>query len=285
MDYTISPLKLEAFKQYCIDQEKSEATIQKYVYNLKNFSRYLKDRAFSKANLIAYRAEQRNHYKAKTVNGRICAINAYLTFINRQELKLKLLSIQHQVFADVHREMTKRDYKRLVEAAKTLPHSRLYYLIQTLGATGIRVSELRFITVAAVRRGIVDISMKGKERTIIIPRALCALLKKYIAEQKIKKGPLFITRSGRPVDRSNVHHALKKLCTKAKVDPQKVFPHNFRHLFARCFYAVHKDIGRLADLLGHSSIETTRIYIAVSSQRFDKIFLKMKMIDQSAQGL
>ncbi|MDD2414839.1 MAG: tyrosine-type recombinase/integrase, partial [Eubacteriaceae bacterium] len=161
----------------------------------------------------------------------------------------------------------------------------LNYLIQTLGATGIRVSELRFITVAAVRRGIVDISMKGKERTIIIPRALCVLLKKYIGEQKIKKGPLFITRSGRPVDRSNVHHALKKLCTKAKVDPQKVFPHNFRHLFARCFYAVHKDIGRLADLLGHSSIETTRIYIAVSSQRFDKIFLKMKMIDQSAQGL
>lgn len=278
MECILNDSTIDEFGQWLREKEKSEATVAKYVHNVRDLSRYLAGAPVTKMALIDYRARQREQYKAKTVNGRVSAINAYLTFMGKGELKVKLFRIQHQLFAESQKELTKAEYKRLVLAAGKKKNKRLYYIIQTLGATGIRVSELAYITVDAVEAGMADISMKGKERTILISKKLKQLLTTWIKQEAIQSGPVFVTRNGRPVNRSNICHEMKKLCHAAEVDPVKVFPHNLRHLFVRCFYSINKDIGRLADILGHSCIETTRIYISVSSHQFEKIFSDMNMV-------
>ena len=266
------------FEQTLKEQEKSAATVEKYVREIRAFAFFLEGRCLSKLLLIEYRDRLREKKKAQTVNGYISAINAYLEFARRKDLKMKLLRVQRRSFLDESRELTQDEYKRLLNAAQSMNNERLYYLMLTLCGTGIRVGELKHITVEAVRRGSADISMKGKFRTILIPKELRKRLLSYAERIRVKNGCIFRTKSGRPLDRSNIGHEMKKLCRIAAVDPEKVFPHNFRHLFARSFYAIEKNRAHLADILGHSSVETTRIYVAVSAREQERILEKMSLI-------
>ena len=185
--------------------------------------------------------------------------NSFFHFMDRYDLKVKSLKIQKQIFLSTEKELTKIEYLRLLEAAKQ-KNQRLYLLMQTICSTGIRVSEVRFVTVESVARGVAQINCKGKHRQVFLPKQLCQILKQYIKEQKIKSGAVFVTKNGNPLDRSNIGSDMKKLCGAAGVSKKKVFPHNLRHLFARTYYSLQKDIVRLADILGHSSVNTTRIY-------------------------
>lgn len=205
-------------------------------------------------------------YVPTSVNAAISSLNSFFVFCELYDLRVKNLKIQRQVFASQDTELTKKEYERLLKAAKVKHDRRLSLLMQTICSTGIRVSELRFITVESVSHCRADIRCKGKNRTVFLPSALCKLLKQYLKETKIKSGPVFQTKSGRPMDRSNIWSEMKKLCRVAGVSEKKVFPHNLRHLFARTYYTQQKDVVRLADILGHSSVNTTRIYTKESGE-------------------
>ena len=196
-----------------------------------------------------------------TINGALVAVNQFFKFLGWQECVVKGLRIQRKLFRDDRRELTRNEYERLLAAAHGLGRERLALLMETICATGIRVSEVRYITVEAVASGRAEISLKGKLRTILIPGKLCRKLKKYVKQQKIASGEVFLTRSGKRMSRKQIWAKMKAVCRKAEVAPSKVFPHNLRHLFARIFYQVCRDVVKLADVLGHSSIETTRIYL------------------------
>lgn len=278
MDRTITEKGIEKFEKHLIFQEKAEATVKKYVLAVRKLSSFLKEKELTKERLIAWRNSMERSLKAATVNGILSAVNAWLAFTGKNELKVKLLKVQRQVFISEERELGVSDYKRLLKAAGEAGKERLYMVMLTLAGTGIRISELKFITVENIRAGRADIHMKGKCRTILLPKKLRKKLLKYAGKMKIVSGILFRTKSGRPLDRSNICHELKKICTQAGVKPSKVFPHNFRHLFARTFYAMEKDLSHLADILGHSSIETTRIYVAASMEVHEKMLEKMDLI-------
>ena len=208
----------------------------------------------------------------------LSSINAFFAFMGWYDLKVKTLKIQRRIFADQSKELTKSEYERLLLAAKNKQNARLYYLIQTIASTGLRVSEIKYVTCEAVRQGQAMIRCKGKIRQIFLPKKLCKMLKQYMKSRNIKSGPVFITRNGRPLDRCAIWKMLKDLCESAGVSKDKVFPHNFRHLFARTFYSLQKDIVRLADLLGHSSIETTRIYTLESGKEHLKQLQKLDLL-------
>lgn len=193
-------------------------------------------------------------------------------------MKIKTLKIQRRIFADKSKELTKVEYERLLTAAKNKKNERLYYLIQTIAGTGLRVSEVKYVTCEAVKQGQAVINCKGKIRQIFLPKKLCEMLKKYTKRQNIKSGSIFISKTGKPLDRSNIWKMLKGLCETAGVSKDKVFPHNFRHLFARTFYGLQKDIVRLADILGHSSIETTRIYTMESGAEHRKQLQRLGLL-------
>ena len=199
-------------------------------------------------------------YAPRSVNSVISSLNAFFMFAEWYELKIKTLKIQKQIFADKKRELEKSEYEKLLTAAKDKKNERLYYLMQTIASTGLRVSEIRYVTVDAVKNGEAVINCKGKIRQVFLPKKLCVMLKSYVKSQGIKSGSVFVSKNGNPLNRCNIWKMLKLLCESANVDKSKVFPHNFRHLFARTFYSLQKDIVRLADILGHSSINTTRIY-------------------------
>ncbi len=255
---TITQETLAVYKAYLINDEKSEATVEKYVRDVSVFSNWLGERALEKEAVMLYKAELAENYAVASVNAAISSLNSFFSFICRSDLKIKTLKIQKQIFASDKKELTKSEYERLLMAANK--NKRLYLLMQTICSTGIRVSELKYITAEAVETGRANIKCKGKIRTVFLPLKLCKLLKQYIKEQKITGGPVFITKNGKPLDRSNIWSSMKRLCKDAGVLKEKVFPHNLRHLFARTYYSMQKDIVRLADILGHSSINTTRIY-------------------------
>ena len=225
-----------------------------------DFQIWSADQYLSKTIVLAYKAYLCEHYAPASVNAAISSLNSFFNYMEWFDLRVKNLKIQKQIFASTDKELTKAEYDRLLQAAKQKKNERLYLLIQTICSTGIRVSEVRYVTVEAVARGIAEINCKGKRRQVFLPKQLCQILKQYIKEQKIKSGAVFVTKNGNPLDRSNVWSDMKKLCKAANVSEKKVFSHNLRHLFARTFYSLQKDIVRLADVLGHSSINTTRIY-------------------------
>ena len=245
------------FEQYLKEEEKSEATIEKYLRDVRTFAEYLAGRPIEKAEIISYKEYLTNHYAPASVNSMLVALNGFLRFSGLSSYCVKILKIQRQIFYEENKELTKEEYRRLVRAAE---HTQLSYVIQTICGTGIRVSELRYITVEAVRAGKAVVNCKNKTRVIFIPAPLQKLLNKYIKKSGIQAGSVFVGKNGKPLDRSSIWRRMKALCAKAGVSPIKVFPHNLRHLFARTFYSIEKDIVRLADLLGHSSINTTRIY-------------------------
>lgn len=250
--------QVEEFREYLISEEKTAATIEKYLRDVRIFLKWLGRRSLEKALVLEYKSMLCERYAPASVNAAISSLNSFFSYINRYDCRVKALKIQRQIFSSSDRELTKVEYERLLSAARK--KRRLYLLMQTICSTGIRVSEVRYITAAAVKSGYALIDGKGKLRKVFLPKRLCKMLNTYIKRQGISSGAVFITKSGRPLDRSNIWAEMKKLCQDAGVARKKVFPHNLRHLFARTYYSLQKDIVRLADILGHSSINTTRIY-------------------------
>ena len=257
---------LKSFRIHLINEEKSAATLEKYLRDVTEFSSWLSDKCLEKADVLEYKTKLIEQYAPTSVNATLSSLNSFFNFMEWYDLRVKNLKIQKQIFASTDKELTKGEYERLLHAAKLKRNERLYLLMQTICSTGIRVSELCYITVEAINHGIANINCKGKRRQVFLPKQLCQILKKYIKEQKIKSGAVFVTKNGNPLDRSNIWSDMKKLCKAANVSEKKVFPHNLRHLFARTYYSLQKDIVRLADILGHSSVNTTRIYTMESGE-------------------
>ena len=275
---TITPAKIEAFAQYLRDQERSAATIEKYVHDIRALADFLNGRDISKGLLLEWKEALIEAYAPASVNTMLAAVNRFLAFCGLGDLRLRKLKIQKSLFLSEDKELTRAEYVRLVQAAQRNENERLSLVIQTICATGIRVSELRFITAEAVQSGRAEVSNKGKRRAVFLPDKLRRLLKSYLQKQKITAGAVFLSRNGRPLDRSNIWRDMKALCESAGVAPGKVFPHNLRHLFARTFYALEKDLSRLADILGHSSVNTTRIYTAESGAVHARLLGRLNLV-------
>ena len=254
--------QLRSFQQQLAMEERELGTIEKYMREVKKFALWQGGRKVTKETVSEWKEQLRTAgYKPETVNGKLSAVNKFLSCMGWGECCVKYLKIQRRLFRSTGRELTKDEYTRLVETAQGLGKTRLALLIETICATGIRVSEVKYITAEALRAGRADISLKGKIRTVLLPGKLCRKLQKYAKKQKITSGEIFLTRSGKGISRRQIWAEMKALCKQARVAPSKVFPHNLRHLFARTFYRVSRDVAKLADVLGHSSIETTRIYL------------------------
>lgn len=251
---------INQFIKYLQEQEKSQSTIVSYKRELFSLQMFFDDSSLNKDSLLRYKTIITKQYKPSTCNVSISAINCFLKYIGRQDLFLKPLKIQKTIFEPAEKELSKKDYNKLIKAALINGDERTALAIQTICATGIRVSELQFITIEALKQGQAQVNNKGKNRVIFIPQTLSNLLKKYVVNHNISSGPIFVTRSGKCLDRSNLWKSMKQLCSIAGVKSSKVYPHNLRHLFAKTYYTQQKDISRLADILGHSNINTTRIY-------------------------
>ncbi len=269
---------IKDFKLYMYEEERSDNTIEKYMRDIRFFGEWLQGRSIDKSVVIEYKKELCGKYAVKSVNSILSSVNAFFVFMGWYDLKVKTLKIQRRIFADKSKELTKEEYERLLAAAKDRKNERLYYLMQTIASTGLRVSEIKYVTCEAVKAGQAVINCKGKIRQIFLPKKLCKMLKGYIKSRNIKNGSVFITRSGKPLDRCAIWKMMKDLCESAGVSKDKVFPHNFRHLFARTFYSLQKDIVRLADILGHSSVETTRIYTMESGTEHIKQLQKLDLL-------
>ena len=249
-----------AFREYLIREEKSRATVEKYLRDVRAFFVFAKTREITKELILDYKNQLlEKGYAVSSMNSMLASINCLLDFIGRPECKVKNFKVQKQIYCAEEKELTKSEYLRLLEVSKDQP--QLCLVMQTICGTGIRVSELENFTVEAVKRGEISVRCKGKIRTILLPGKLRKRLTAYARRLGIRTGPVFITKNGKPLDRSNIWAKMKKLCQAAGVHSSKVFPHNLRKLFARTFYNIEKDIAKLADILGHSSINTTRIYI------------------------
>lgn len=256
--------------------ERASATIEKYVREARRFSQWLAGREPDSALARAYKAELER--APAGVNGAVAALNCLFTFLGLTECRLKSVKIQRRIFRDEDKELTQAEYRRLLLAAKEGRNERLMLVMETICSTGIRVSELKFFTVEAVRRGRTDVANKGKVRTVFLPAKLQKVLLRYAVRRSLDAGPIFVTRSGRPLDRSNIWSDMKRLCRAAGVAETKVFPHNLRHLFARTYYDLEKDIVRLADILGHASINTTRIYTIETGEVHRRQLEKMRLV-------
>jgi len=251
---------IQKFHQYLIGEEKSTATVEKYLRDVRAFAVYVGEKMITKEVVMAYKSYLQNEeYAIRSINSMLASLNCLLTFLGWSECRVKSMKQQKQVYCAEEKELTKAEYMRLLDAAKN--NRQLQLVMQTICATGIRVSELRFFTIEAIQQGEVVVSCKGKTRTILVPGKLRRVLTDYAKKEKIRSGVIFVTRNGKPLNRSCIWAQMKALCKAANVSSSKVFPHNLRKLFARTFYGIEKDIAKLADILGHSSIDTTRIYI------------------------
>ena len=275
----LSNKTIEQFEKHLRMEEKSQNTVEKYIRDVTAFAEYLGGKAVSKESAIAYKQHlQDNGYAIRSINSVIASLNSLFTFMRLHDCKLKSIKLQRQIYCPEEKELTKAEYARLIRTAKQKGNDRLNLVIQTICGTGIRVSELEFITVEAVGKGEAVVSLKGKTRTVFIVKDLQKKLLRYCREQKITEGSVFVTRTGKPISRTNIWREMKSLCKQADVNPNKVFPHNLRHLFARTFYGIEKDIAKLADILGHSSINTTRIYIITTGTEHRRRMENMQLI-------
>ena len=269
---------LAAFARQLGEEERSPATLEKYLREVRQFAAFLGGREVTRELAAAWREELSARQSPATVNGKLTALDRLLAFLGWEDCRVKHLRVQRQLFRDSARELSREEYARLVETARRLGRGRLSLLMEAIWATGIRVSEVRYITAEAVREGRTEIALKGKIRTILLPGKLCRKLEKYARQKKITSGELFLTRSGRPMSRKQIWAEMKGVCRAAGVAPSKVFPHNLRHLFARCFYRVSRDVAKLADVLGHSSIETTRIYLISTGAEHARTLDQLRLI-------
>ncbi len=275
----ISNTLINDFQMSLKMEEKATATIEKYVRDVRAFANYLAGRSVTKALTIAYKQNLLElGYAIRSINSVIASLNSMFSFIQMPEYHLKALKVQQQVYCSAEKELTREEYKRLLQISKATGNLRLNLVIQTICGTGIRVSELSFVTVDAVKKGEALVSCKGKTRRVFLVQQLQKKLLQYITQHKIREGCIFRTRTGKPLSRTNIWREMKNLCQQAQVDPRKVFPHNLRHLFARTFYRIEKDIAKLADILGHGSINTTRIYIMTTGEEHRRRMEKMHLI-------
>ena len=258
--------------------ERSTATVEKYLRDVRAFARFAQGQTITKETVIAYKTRLRERYAARSVNSMLASLNGLFALLGWQDLRVRALKLQQTVFCPAEKELTRAEYMRLCRAASERRNERLSLILQTICGTGIRVSELQCITVEAVRRGEAVVCCKAKTRTVFLVKELRQKLLRYAAARGIRRGSVFVTRTGKPVSRTNIWREMKALCRAAGVNPQKVFPHNLRHLFARTFYGLEKDIAKLADILGHSSINTTRIYIVSTGTEHRKRMENMHLI-------
>ena len=270
---------LKEFEEYLIQEEREKATIGKYLRDAECFLVWLENRELSKKQVVLWKEKlTEKRYSPITINGKLAAINKLLLSLGKPEFRVKYLKIQRRLFRSTERDLTKEEYTRLVETAFSDGKERLALLMESICATGIRVSEVQYLTVETAEAGRAEISLKGKIRTILIPGKLCRKLLKYAKKQKIASGEIFLTRSGKGMSRHQIWAEMKALCAQAKVQASKVFPHNLRHLFARTFYRACRDVVRLAGVLGHSSIETTRIYLITTGIEYRKQMSRLGLI-------
>ena len=275
---TISKGQINSYKDYLYQEEKSINTIKKYIHDISSFYSFLKGEPITKEVLLKWKEYLLTVFAPSSVNSMLVSINNFLNWIGWSQYKVKLLKIQKKIFADSEKELTKEEYIRLVQTAQKEKNERLSLVMQTICSTGIRVSELRYITIEAVRVGHVKVNSKGKIRVILLPDKLRHMLRKFCKKQGRITGAVFCTRNGKPLDRSNIWKDMKALCEKAGVESGKVFPHNLRHLFARTYYKMEKDLSRLADLLGHTSVNTTKIYTMETGIEHIKQINHMKLL-------
>ena len=278
-DRMITREALGKFTLMLRERERSPGTIEKYLRDIRAFAAWLGGAEVTRERAAAWRDSLLERgYAPVTVNSMVAAVNQFFAFLGWEDCKVKALKIQRKLFRDDRKELTREEYQRLLDSAHDLGRERLALLLETICATGIRVSEVKYITVEAAQAGRAEISLKGKLRTILLPGKLCRKLKKYARAQKTASGEIFLTRSGKSLSRRQIWAEMKRLCKAAGVAPSKVFPHNLRHLFARTFYKVCRDVVKLADVLGHSSIETTRIYLISTGAEHMKILSRMHLI-------
>lgn len=278
-DRMITREALGKFTLMLRERERSPGTIEKYLRDIRAFAAWLGGAEVTRERAAAWRDSLLERgYAPVTVNSMVAAVNQFFAFLGWEDCKVKALKIQRKLFRDDRKELTREEYQRLLDSAHELGRERLALLLETICATGIRVSEVKYITVEAAQAGRAEISLKGKLRTILLPGKLCRKLKKYARQQKTASGEIFLTRSGK-ISRRQIWAEMKRLCKAAGVAPSKVFPHNLRHLFARTFYRVCRDVVKLADVLGHSSIETTRIYLISTGAEHANILRKMHLVE------
>ena len=263
---SITQKDIENFKRYLQTEERAAATAEKYIRDISAFRVWLGEKKIDKNVVLAYKEYLMERYAPASVNSMLSSLNSFFRFMEWYDCHVRTLKIQRQIFIKSEKELTKAEYEKLLSTALRKNNRRLYYLMQTICSTGIRISELRYINTNAVKKGQAVINCKGKMRIVLLPKQLCKMLKSYLKGQGITEGSVFQTKTGKPLDRSNIWKMLKSLCKSAGVSKEKVFPHNFRHLFARTYYSLQKDIVRLADILGHASVNTTRIYTMESGQ-------------------
>ncbi len=279
MENTLTGKQIQEYGEYLHREERSDKTIEKYLHDLQLFYTWSEGEVITKEKVSEWKEHLVSIGRAAvSVNSALAALHGFFSFMGWENCRVKYLKIQRQVFRDASKELNKDEFSRLVNCAIQKGNQRLALIMETICATGIRVSEVKYITVEAVKRGRADISLKGKIRTILIPNKLAHKLQKYAKKQKIASGELFLTASGHGISRRQIWSEMKSLCRLAGVDESKVFPHNLRHLFARAFYKSCKDIVRLADVLGHSSIETTRIYLITTGAEYAKELDKLGLV-------
>ena len=271
--------QMEKFEAYLRHDEREPATIEAYLRSLRKFAELADGRTITKELAAEWKAELAGSgYRPVSVNAMLAAVNKFFACMGREDCKVKYLKLQRQMFRKSERELTKAEYLRLVQAAREKGNLRLELLLETICATGIRVGEVKYITVEAVQTGAAEIALKGKIRTILLPNRLCRKLQKYAKKQKIASGEIFITQSGMGMDRKQIWAKMKRLCAAAGVERSKVFPHNLRSLFARSFYGSCHDVVRLADVLGHRNIETTRIYLMSTGKEYIRQLDKLGLV-------
>ena len=276
-DRFLSETKTEQFRQHLIQSEKSAATVEKYLRDVRAFSAYLDVETVSKENVLKYKQHlQDRHYAVRSINSMLASLNSIFQFLGWTDCKVKSIRRQRQVYCTEEQELTKAEYQRLLDAAKKNP--KLQLIMQTICATGIRVSELRYFTIEEIQHGEIHVDCKGKTRIIMVPGKLRKRLTDFAKRSNIRSGPIFLNCFGRPINRSSIWAQMKALCKEASINPRKVFPHNLRKLFARTFYGIDKDIAKLADILGHSSIETTRIYIITTGSEHRRKMEKLGLV-------
>ena len=278
MRRNLASQKMREFELYLINEEKSRATVEKYLRDLKRFSEFMQDSEIDKRKVLDYKSKLGEVYAVKSANSMIAAMNCFFRFCGWHDLCVKQFRIQREVYCSEEKELSRAEYMRLIEAANARHNERLNLIIQTICGTGIRVSELEYITVEALHIGEATVNCKGKNRRIFIVPKLKKKLLRYVKTCGIVTGAVFVTRSGRPVSRNSIWKDMKALCEQANVPESKVFPHNLRHLFARTFYCLEKDIAKLADILGHASINTTRIYIVTTGAEHRRRMEHMRLI-------
>ena len=269
---------LKSFQAELLEQERAPATIEKYMHDIRTFYSWLGNREVTPETVHEWKKSLTERFSPGTVNGKLAALNALFTFTGWTDCRARSLKLQRRAFRDDARELTRDEFYRLVATAERLGKDRLALLLEAIGSTGVRVSEVKYFTVESARLGRAEIALKGKIRTILLPGKLCRKLLKYARKQKTASGEIFLTRSGKPINRKQIWAEMKVLCKQAGVEPGKVFPHNLRHLFAQTFYHQTHDVVKLADVLGHSSLSTTRIYLISTGTEHRKELEKLQLV-------